>query len=343
MSKTRDDYRFVLAPWEHRGAQFDARPDLVATAKVGGFEREFLLKAKRNILFFREADKSDEFLCALSAPLTQSVLPETELRAWMQQNAEFVRDLWRGEIEQETYARCVVTDYFHDSLEGLFLLFFQTDGNGWVREPWDEGGFTFKWKPAVKEDGPLLYWASDVFPSGRSVYDATENIHLAAKLDEREMPQKAIEEHELQWICGSLQQLQQLVKWITHNQQEIWAECAKATFHFQVESEQGHAALRWWQFDKDRNCQVWNEPAPHMNALCDLALDFNTPVGIKWEFCDGSSGDPPIRGSWEPLGPRLEMTVEAPSFHEQLEARLELRAWLQGKASAEQIEDWLQT
>lgn len=34
---------------------------------------------------------------------------------------------------------------------------------------------------------------------------------------------------------------------------------------------------------------------------------------------------------------------QAPSFHEQLEARLELREWLRDKVSAEQIENWLQT
>ena len=53
---TRDDFRFLLLPWEHRGADFDARPDFVATARVGGLDLLFLLKVRANRVFFRLAD-----------------------------------------------------------------------------------------------------------------------------------------------------------------------------------------------------------------------------------------------------------------------------------------------
>lgn len=118
---TRDDYQFVLLPWEHRGARFDARPDFVATAHVGGTERLFLLKAKRNILFFKQAGRGDEFLCALETPLTRSVLTEDELRVWLSQNAEFVQMWWRAEIAQEKYTRVFLDYDIHPNLMGWGL------------------------------------------------------------------------------------------------------------------------------------------------------------------------------------------------------------------------------
>ena len=37
----------------------------------------------------------------------------------------------------------------------------------------------------------------------------------------------------------------------------------------------------------------------------------------------------------------LEFPHSAPTFHEQLEARLELRDWVRGKVPDSQIEEWL--
>ena len=336
MLKTRDDYQFVLVPWEHRGAHFDARPDLVATAQVGGATREFLLKAKRNILFFREVDKGDEFLCALSAPLTQSVLPEAELREWMQQNAEFVRDLWRGEVEQETYARCFVDDDFHVSLSGAGIVFFQRDGRGWLREPWDESGLSFEWKPDASESRPLLEWEPMLFPSAWNIRVA--NRELGESFEYREMPKETIAPRRLEWLCGSRDELERVTRWIVYTEPDSQTTEFPLLCLFDCENEHHPAHLSV--------CGGIRKPSPispRMRALTNLALDFNTPTGLTWEFCDGSSGSPPIRRSWDPYGPDLEIQIEVPSFHEQLEARLELREWLRGKVSAEQIENWLQT
>jgi len=336
MLKTRDDYRFILAPWEHRGANFDARPDLVATAEVGGDKREFLLKAKRNILFFREADKGDDFLCALSAPLTQSVLPETELRAWMQQNAEFVRDLWRDELEGERYARVFLDYDIHQFLTGMALVFLASDGRGWLRESWDESGIDFQWNSPSLVPSPLMDWPSGDFPLGRDIMQKDGRIEL--RFRRREMPEEAIERRPLEWLCGSLNELEQFMRWITHSEAELWQTHSPCELVFTCENDYQRASLNFLKQDgQGQNL------SPRLQSLSNLALDFNTPVGIGWEFCDGSSGKPRIRGSWDPCEPIARIHIEAPSFHEQLEARLELRAWLQGKASAEQIEDWLQT
>jgi len=56
--------------------------------------------------------------------------------------------------------------------------------------------------------------------------------------------------------------------------------------------------------------------------------------------------EPHLRAFFAPHGVNWNVSFanrSEPSFHEQLEARLELREWLWGKVSAEQIEDWLQT
>jgi len=56
--------------------------------------------------------------------------------------------------------------------------------------------------------------------------------------------------------------------------------------------------------------------------------------------------EPRLRAFFAPHGINWQVSFanqSQPSFHEQLEARLELREWLRDKVSAEQIENWLQT
>lgn len=75
-----------------------------------------------------------------------------------------------------------------------------------------------------------------------------------------------------------------------------------------------------------------------------------TPQGFEWHFDDWGkrrysklrAREPRLRAWFRPRGVMWNVELsDEPSFHEQLEARLELRDWLQLKAPEEQIEKWL--
>lgn len=202
-----------------------------------------------------------------------------------------------------------------------------------MREPWDESGIELEWNPPEVASEPLADWDINRFPRGSEILQSGKVAFLFGR---REMPQEAIEPQKLEWICGSRDRLEQLVRWIAHSEAELWNGDSPVAFIFTCENQYVRAALGHCI----RDGRGW-ETLPRLHKLCEIALDYNTPVGIGWEFCDGSSGKPPIRRSWDPCAPRVSIEVAPPTAHEQLEARLELRDWLEGKAPAQPIEAWL--
>lgn len=328
---SRNDYKFILPPWENRGAEFDSRPDKVVELDSEGTSHLFLLKAKKNLLFFREAHQSNDFLCALETPLFSRSPPEEELRQWMQTNATFVEDFWQQEVKAGCYGRCILGEHPH--LEGTFLLFFQQNGHGWLREPWDESGLPFTYKPTLVSDTPLFEWGPESFPGSFKVF--ADNKQLWGQIETREMPEEAIAGRPLEWICGSQEELEQVTRWIASTDPAQWSDDTPKTFVFRCENDEGQAEL-----STIIQSGQWHAPSERQKALTDLALDFNTPVGISWEFCDGSSGRPPIRGSWATEGPEICFSFDPPSRHEQLEARHQLRDWFRDKVPSDEIEAW---
>ena len=335
---SRDDFQFVLAPWEHRGAIFDARPDAVAQLELDGQVRTFLLKVKRNMLWFREAERDDEWVFAVMAPLET----DSEKAEFWRNESEFLAAWFENELRSGNFGRAVVWDDFQN-YEGNFILLFAADGRGIAREPWDNEGLSFEW-PAYKELNPpeALDWPFETFQNAARELD--KNWKLGVKFGEREPPRQVLDGEELYWLCGSREELEQLTIWMAHvaaGMDEFWAQngLPKICFRYRSENQYGRAQLAWLEWPQVR-WQAQDEEIP--SSLChlaDLFLDFHTPVGHEWEFQDAMGG----RDSWEPDGLNISFDVSAPTAHEKLEAHRILRDWLRGKVPDEQISVLLQT
>ena len=322
----RDEHQFILAPWEHRGAHFDARPDFVVSLEIGGRERMFMLKVKQNALWFREAERGPEWTFGLFAPLENS---SEAAKRWARD--EFTVEWFESALRAGDFGRAVVRDGF-EFYEGSFVFLFGPDGRALAREFWDERGVEFTWKTAagfeLEEflDRPLA-------PFEQLARGLDEDPALCDAISAREVPAELRQNVPLQWLCGSQKELETLAR----NLAFLWWNWTQtsAIFHYASEGEHGGAAL----------IGVWegttfthrDRLAPQIRRLSDLFLDYHTPVGFEWEFQDAQGG----RNSWEPGGIAIRVRVEPPSAHEKLEAALFLREWLRGKVAEAEIEELL--
>ena len=328
----RDKHQFILAPWEHRGAQFDARPDFVASLEIGGRERTFLLKVKRNALWFREAGRDANWTFGLLAPLEAD---SEGAQGWARE--PFLIEWFECELRAGNFGRVVVWDDFANYL-GSFVFLFGADGRGLAREPWDDGGLGFSWDASVRfELAEFLDWPfADFETLARGLGDDRALLH---KFNWRDVPKDALEGEELHWICGSLAELERLTCALAF---WLWKwESDSVSFVYSSESEHGNAGLLFVN-EKTASKGLLSFPehiAPGILTLAALFLDYHTPVGFCWEFQDAAGG----RNSWDAEPLQISVSMEPPSAHEKLEAGLLLREWLRGKVGQSEIDELLGT
>ena len=311
-----DDARFTVFPFEHRGAKFEARPQLAV--HFSRYEATFELKTCREWLFFRAKQQSEAVFAIPLAPL--GLDSPNECAQWLELALE------SGQLH-----RFVALEDAHPTLEGTFLFFFAPNGRGFVREPWDKGGPEFKWNDAPVATDAFLKWPREEFlevVARLMDYKKSKNVMLA--LVSRDIEDEQRSEAPLEWMCGSQNELEILTRAMFQAQFD-WNQTTSVTARFGSESEYGRAALSWVRRDNLYPAEV---PSPRLQTLSDLFLDFNTPVGHTWEFQDAMGG----RASWDPEGHSILIEVSAPTSHERLEARLFLREWLQDKMAPEEIE-----
>jgi len=136
-------------------------------------------------------------------------------------------------------------------------------------------------------------------------------------------------EKERVWrSCGSqfdAREVQQVMKWVLFGADALWRRAAN-----------------WeWALQPDYASYGWLRSWPER----DVGLDTHLSVWQEWLFAFLA---PAWRADWlehlcvrEFWGQRnlVEVVLEVvPTMHERLEARLELRAWLQGKATPDEVE-----
>ncbi len=308
--------RFIIAPFEHRGAHFEARPQLAVRFPL--YEATFELKACREWLFFCDKERPDAVFAIPSAPL--GLDSPQDAAQWLELA-----------LEGGQFHRYLALENVHPRLEGTFLFFFGADGRGFVREPWDESGPQFEWNGGPISTPAFLIWSRELFlEAAAELMDAQNSQEIMYDLVGRDIEDEQRGETPLEWMCGSREELETLTRALLHTQPD-WNGAARMTARFSSESEYGRAALNWVRRD---DLYKPEPPSPRLQTLSDLFLDFNTPVGHRWEFQDAMGG----RASWEPEGHGITIEVSAPTSHERLEAHLLLRDWLSGKVAPDEIE-----
>ena len=291
------------------------------------------LRALNGLLFLRapdEVETGETKTLVVATPLTEA--QETEVARFPDIAARALRG---GDI-----ARFVVG---YDEFLGRTLpLFLRADGTGFCREFWNRDDLEFRFQISMHD------WMEG----------ADEN--LAAQLQKVFYPQlhpqlSAMEDHqsrELEWICGSLGELKELATWICHLEKQVWREDTQLLeVELQSENEFGRAGVRGWtlhgakddgwsaDFDGATDkMELWSRaellPSRRFLALFDLAIDENTPTSLDWEYHDQGVG----RCSNAPQSETISLAAEPPTVEAIETARREVRAWLQGKLPAAEIE-----
>ncbi len=346
--KTRDDHRFVLLPWEHRGADFDARPDAITSIQFAGAERVVLLKARADRLFFKFADwfldEWREFVFAVTLPFSSPIADAEEF--------------FHAAMEQKQIARYVIHDYTHQIQGHTAILWLFNDNSdkqtGWARE-WCGGDWI------LFEDELPRYMSHSIWDEkwhlslGMAMYQS-----VWPTLARRRFPLEERQNVPVRWVRGSREELSRLLRAYFR----AFPEAArKVNEHLEEWGEYGSTGdtqVRMWAWNAGASGislrgTMWNNSPLSDQTHCDLFRHISSPwkeilvkhnhaIGLTWHH--NEKGDVSVRENWWYETPIFDLDVPLPfplpfTQHEQLEARLELHEWLRDKAPQGQIETWL--
>lgn len=148
-----------------------------------------------------------------------------------------------------------------------------------------------------------------------------------------------LEEQELEFLCGSKENLEKMLTLICHAAIPMHLWDRHPTLEINVRSAMDNGDGAEIDYDNMRYDSSWGEVrdanpslADHIESAFETALSENTPTGYSWEYNDG----PYDRKSGYDRSPkRLDITISAPSAHEQIGAKMEIKqfASLLGKAT----------
>ncbi len=342
---SRDDFEFVLLPWEHRGAHFDPRPDALTRLHFAGAQRTVLLKARAERLFFRFADwpvgmgRQSGF--AVTTPFSG--------------DSTHAEHFFHEAIAQKQVARYSLHGYKHN-IQGLTTLLWLINENGerqtgWARE-WCDGDWV-AWEDKLPSHFHHSIWDEQWYPSlPRAMYDPVWPTIARRRFSEAERQNIPV-----RWERGSREELSQLLRAYfaafpdsareVNEHLEEWGEYG-ATGDTRVRSWVWNAAtsgisLRstlWNNTGMDERCDLFADVAP---LWAELMAQYNYAVGLTWHHT--GQGDTERRENWWCETPVFDLDVPLPfsyppSQHEQMEACLLLRDWLHSKVPDADLKEW---
>ncbi len=209
---------------------------------------------------------------------------------------------------------------------------FSTNNKGCYFSIEDEYWTWFNWKaPRHMSIDDLLEKPYDFFIDKAKTIYYTEIPLIEDKVDDysyRSNTAKPIE-----FVCGSeseLERLTQLAAFILPEFKPLFERYS--SFKVIYESENAYQCggiteeidTPDWYYDIVLSKQA--------QKLFDLIFEYNYFTGLQWEYNDGHGYT-----GYDPLSYTIEISLQAPSQHERLEAVLELQSWLEGKLPDEEI------
>lgn len=245
-------------------------------------------------------------------------------------------ECWKEALNSGRYGFCCDSHQtLRDCIDFPFQVIQAPDGSGLMREWWNH-----RWTPFAPPRGsslmPLLEPVEQWPHILRRPPDCYEDL-LLRRVSEEDSAQfsyrTSTNKREFQQVSSWLWVLRFIR--IQQGHQHGWVRCRSEVFPFRGQFEVSHG-LDW---------------IGHPNLLLWLQSYF-VVEGAQWKKSHYGrrklrrlrSQEPRLRLFFEPHFANWICYFESgeePSFHEQLEARLELRDWLLDKAPREQIESWL--
>jgi len=150
-----------------------------------------------------------------------------------------------------------------------------------------------------------------------------------------------LESEEVHFLCGSEENLERMLTLICHASipMEAWKDTASIDIEVNSSTDDGEAAsidydnmaYNDWGTVKEK---LDDSKFQSIDAAFEAVLSDNQPCGYTWEYNDGPSDR---QSGYDKNACRLTFTVTAPSAHEQICAKIEIKklAHILGKANVE--------
>ena len=306
---------FVILPWEHAGADFDATPGATVRVEIGGKRRNLLLKTRAGRIFFKETARAQIFA---TLDIFDDALRGDELS-----------ERWETSVEAERYGALVTRRSYLSNLpvRAQFIFLVRPDGSALVQEPFDGQSWFELPRAAIT---PPLWHKALVGDAVALLMGAAQNAVLSRVVTPA---QRALDPVGI--VGGTRAEFALLVRGAV----EAFAKNKTNAFEITLKSHSAFhkgelgSGYRFPTHDSPDFARVW--------ALLEKHRPF---VGLNWhERREHSEYSLPEserlqqagieqwgenwRGNWAPQRARFQIHFGA-SAHEQLESRLTLRDFL---------------
>jgi hypothetical protein len=207
-----------------------------------------------------------------------------------------------------------------------FLFIFRGDGTGTCRDVLGQTDVTFEWNrrdvKGLEEsdvEGKLQELASDLFWSELNDQFGEEAIITDEDLSDHS------DELDVEFTCGSRQELNNLTRLILYSFPSIWSDGSeRRTVSFAAEGESSgeSAGIEDDPYCLDLGSDLSTADRARVVELLSFAIGQNTPVGEYLAYNDGAYHR---KSGYSWCVKREIVNVDRPSFHEIAEARSQLR------------------
>lgn len=333
--------QFILLPWEHAFSGASSKPHATARLTLGGKARNFVLKMRGGVIFFKEPSRGQVF-----------AIPELFDKNLSRDGIGLV-SRWQNEVAAGNFAAFVTKrDYFPQlPVRAQMLMILKPDGSGWMKEHFDQEWFLL---PDDKRADVDVWNDKDVESQVRERLPFVQRSLLSRALD----PQ-VLELDPPTWTSESGERIAELLVAATRlfiEPSNPWNDDERRVLEIKSHSAFSKGDIEgFWRahaLHNPRFARVWQ--------LLEPRIQF---TGVRWSeggevleaqyarnrndkvFGAGMEKWGELwRGNWAPQ--RASFRVQLPdvanqSAHERLEAGLLLREWLRGKMSDGEIEELL--
>lgn len=341
---------FSIPPWEHRGSGCSTAPHATASLEVGGREREFLLKMREGILYFKEPTFVPVSAARKRFGRELSIWAVTK-RFERELRGDELVEAWKCEVERGNFGRLVV--YQRNLLERqantILAMIHRADGASWVRE-W----FRPDWLevPALPNGTPpngkrVDVWGDKFRAATQRAFGYTQRTLLDCAL-----PVEEGRPISPSWQRGNEAELRRVFALVMQFYTRQRSPSTPHPWSFAACNPASNGGFLN-SFDPAHHLHLQFSPAlePMIQLLEEqfvwTAMEWRAlPPSYRWRLLSPFLPQEIAhkwgyywRGHFSPSTPQIKITlppVEELSVHEKLESLLELRDWMHGKISPEQ-------
>jgi len=159
------------------------------------------------------------------------------------------------------------------------------------------------------------------------VFSTAVNKHL----EDPFVTQDSLKEEETEFICGSLEELERVTRWICQTDPDLFRSEWEVKVRYSSSTEISDCDREYSPIGAYAMAEGFQDEIKYSSrakTLLDIVFEYNNFTGAFWEYND-MNGD--RQSGYTQYPQTVIVSVCAPSAHERAEALLQLLDWLKGK------------